>query len=432
MRNERGSILVLTLITFVVLMILGICALNLAMAENKQAILHQHRTQAYYIARTGAEAVEAAILEMGDEELGILTSQLNDGTIDINEISMDIGNAHVTLSLDNENGDLIINSLGKFKTKPGREIQNTVTKVMKSGAVSLGGFDIMHTVFSHGDIGLHNSAEIKGDVGTNGLVTTKGNPTITGRIDILDINRAKVEENLGSKFHDQIDSSRFEPIIYEDFDFPEIPPNNFIRYLEIAGNSKGTIDESGDYNNINVGNSATLTIDASTSEIILNTKEFEIKNSGKVKIKGNNKVTIYVENIKFSNSSSIEYEDGDSLVDIYHYGNNGVDLRNHVKVRFNLYIKKADLVLHNSSELKGNVFSNGGSVDLSNSGEFRGLLYAPNAEVLINNSGKFYGAIIGDSVELKNSAYVEHDEYYAGGGIEPIISHIYYESGYYK
>lgn len=60
-KNRKGSTLALTLIIFAVLMIFATFILNFMVTENKQAMYYQNKTQAYYLARSGAEAVEEAI-----------------------------------------------------------------------------------------------------------------------------------------------------------------------------------------------------------------------------------------------------------------------------------------------------------------------------------------------------------------------------------
>lgn len=61
LKHRKGSTLALTLIIFAVLMIFASFILNFMVTENKQAIYYQNKTQAYYIARSGAEIVEAAL-----------------------------------------------------------------------------------------------------------------------------------------------------------------------------------------------------------------------------------------------------------------------------------------------------------------------------------------------------------------------------------
>jgi hypothetical protein len=60
-KNRKGSTLALTIMIFAVLMIFATFTLSFMVTENKQAMYHQNKTQAYYIAKSGAEITEAAI-----------------------------------------------------------------------------------------------------------------------------------------------------------------------------------------------------------------------------------------------------------------------------------------------------------------------------------------------------------------------------------
>ena len=61
-KNRKGSTLALTIMIFAVLMIFATFTLGFMVTENKQAMYHQNKTQAYYIARSGVEVVEKAII----------------------------------------------------------------------------------------------------------------------------------------------------------------------------------------------------------------------------------------------------------------------------------------------------------------------------------------------------------------------------------
>lgn len=67
MKNRKGSAFILTLMVFVFLSILATATVSFMVSENKQSISHKNKVEAYYIARSGAEAVEASILSITDE-----------------------------------------------------------------------------------------------------------------------------------------------------------------------------------------------------------------------------------------------------------------------------------------------------------------------------------------------------------------------------
>ncbi|GAA4056594.1 DUF7305 domain-containing protein [Amphibacillus indicireducens] len=280
--------------------------------------------------------------------------------------------------------DLLITSVGEVN-----EVENTVVKVMEAEE-SESELDIKYAIFTDGNIVLKNSAQVKGDVAAKS-VDIGNNAKILGDVDL------KPETK------------------YEEFIFPDIPLNDSKEKIEIPNSGRYTINSSASYREIDIKNSGVLTIDASNSDILLNVRKLTVGNSGKVIIKGSNKVTFYLEDTDWNNSSSLTYESrgiDTATVDIYHYGNKKIDLGNRVEVSFNLFIKEADLNLKNSSALRGNVFSNGRKVDVNNSVNYKGLIYAVKANVDIKNSGRVYGAIVANQVELGNSSYIEYNEAY--------------------
>ena len=106
LKNRKGSTLALTLMVFAVLMIFATFILGFMVTENKQAMHHQNKTQAYYIARSGAEAVEAAILEVyndedNSDEIDFFGKIVVDRTILMDPLEIDGEIVNVTLSLDN-------------------------------------------------------------------------------------------------------------------------------------------------------------------------------------------------------------------------------------------------------------------------------------------------------------------------------------------
>lgn len=68
LKHRKGSTLALTLMIFAVLMIFGTFILSFMVTENKQAMYHQNKTQAYYIARSGAVAVREAVSQIAEDD----------------------------------------------------------------------------------------------------------------------------------------------------------------------------------------------------------------------------------------------------------------------------------------------------------------------------------------------------------------------------
>lgn len=133
MKNRKGSTLALTLIVFAVLMIFATFLLGFMVTENKQAMYYQNKTQAYYIAKSGADVVEAALKEQlyaySDNETD--QRKFVDEYDDPKEIAVDLDNldGHVLVVNDKINGKRVmtIKSTAKY-----RGITQTVKKVLYS------------------------------------------------------------------------------------------------------------------------------------------------------------------------------------------------------------------------------------------------------------------------------------------------------------
>lgn len=130
--NRKGSTLALTLIIFAVLMIFATFIMSFMVTENKQAMYYQNKTQAYYIAKSGAEVVGAALIDHFNEL---------DTTSDFNELINHYKSPqNVDVNIENiinpikiavekiENQDLLtITSTAEFSN-----VQQTVKKVLFS------------------------------------------------------------------------------------------------------------------------------------------------------------------------------------------------------------------------------------------------------------------------------------------------------------
>ncbi|QZY56984.1 hypothetical protein [Crassaminicella profunda] len=66
-KNEKGAILPLVLIVMLVLVFLGTILLFLSVTESRQVAKEEKNMQAYYIARSGADAIAKYIIENKDE-----------------------------------------------------------------------------------------------------------------------------------------------------------------------------------------------------------------------------------------------------------------------------------------------------------------------------------------------------------------------------
>lgn len=141
-KNRKGSTLALTIMIFAVLMIFATFTLAFMVTENKQAMYHQNKTQAYYIARSGVEVVEKAIrmqlFEYESEDfvdhsdyIGLFDSPGE--TIDVTIPGVESGGTVVTVHIENKdlfgNGKLVMTITGSAEYN---NITQTVSKALYS------------------------------------------------------------------------------------------------------------------------------------------------------------------------------------------------------------------------------------------------------------------------------------------------------------
>ncbi len=119
-KNERGSALITVLLVMVVLLILGTALMNTSVAENRFAAKNEDRLQAYYIARTGAQAVAEYIIHGDASDIIGKTSEPN----------TQIGGGSFTVSVQEDAEDSVYNiiSVGEYNgTSQTAKIRLTTT-----------------------------------------------------------------------------------------------------------------------------------------------------------------------------------------------------------------------------------------------------------------------------------------------------------------
>ena len=266
MKNRKGSSLVLVLMVFSVLMVLSTFIVGFMVTENKQSLYHQHKTQAYYIARGGAVAVEAAILKMDEAQIDKLNKELDKGEVEIDEIDIDGNIANVVVKRDGDK--LNIESVASV-----RDVVEKVTKVMETETISTGSIEIDLAIFSHGDI-IFDNGTINGDIGTNGdiRIINDSNPTIGGKAFMTTIGEFDGPSWwLSKNWSEDREERRTSEIKYLLPVFPNFPSNldKKDNIKTAYDNTNPIIKENGFYEQIEIESDRSMTIDATSKEITL-------------------------------------------------------------------------------------------------------------------------------------------------------------------
>lgn len=377
-KNRRGSLMALTIILFAIINVLGTAILSLSVNESKQAINHQNKTQAHYIARAGAEAVDAIISDLNDDELERLISDLDRGEVAVNDI--DINGNKVNVLLNRNEDRLIIES--KAKT---RDTEDTVTKVLKIVEESI-------------------SQEIALDYG----MFFGENLEITDALEFFNKNKDLIIATSKETFEgEQVIKERVETGLRREYPLLELPDIPTIRNKSYQTNIS-VLDESTDFQNSNIKFDG-LTVDTRDGnvDIIVNTLAF--LGNHEIEILGDGEVRIFVKNgIDFSGVNDINKNGDPSRLEIYYYAYS-LQLSDNLHIWANIYAYKDShnrstiIDVSGNSHITGSIFHSGENGLIRISGNIKGIdgiIYAPQSKVEWSGNGEIDNGIIASDIKI--------------------------------
>lgn len=122
LKNQNGSALPLVLVIVLILGILGTTLLFLNSTEAQQIIREEKRAQAYYIAKSGAEAMAEYIINYPEE--------VDNLTTEVSSIPTNLGKGEFTVKLTKNDEEIVIESIGRVDT-----IKNKVSLTLREGSM---------------------------------------------------------------------------------------------------------------------------------------------------------------------------------------------------------------------------------------------------------------------------------------------------------
>lgn len=438
-RKRKGSIMALSIILFAILSGLGTVGLGMSINENKRAIRHQAKTQAYYIARSGAEVVEAAILNLESEEEkeGLLKNLPKTINVKGLEFGFD-GLGHI--SLEGNRDKLIIVSEGK--------VENVIETVEKIINVEINKYEediisnIDTTIFSNNNMIFKNNTQnnVNGAIGTNSIISgslkfdSGFNDKITIKIPVGADSSSIIDKPSYDRSIPKVEY--IEKRIYSSPILPAYPENLPERGIIETSyhNDNPIISRNGYYDRLTIKSNRSVTIDTRKGDVDLRIREFDVQR-GDIMVTGEGKVNIFIEEFKNFNGN-INGEGNSKKFRLYYNGSEPIIIAGSDKINGSLYIEQADLLLTGSGTINGNVVHGGKSLTISGgSYSQNGLIYAPNAQVNIIQGGTIKGAIICNILEMSGGANIEYNTQFLED--PPVISPITRDSinftpGYYR
>lgn len=287
-KEERGSILVLVLVIVAVLFITGIALAGAASTNLVQAVRQEKKTQAFLLARSGAEATAAYLIDHPEEAETLINSGEGTGSLDHGSFAVAVEPL--------EEGNLLINSCGTYE---GVTIKISLELLRTSVELEVPHFD--RAVFST----------------TNLLIPDKNKSKVFGDVE----SKGTIDGNPESGYHKYPNSKR----VYPSPSFPN-DISATADELTVKNHEFDTITSDRYLKKLAVDNHGTLYIDTTVYDVIrLVVEDVHIK--GSLQIQGGGRLLLYVLNkaeLQTPHSSTaggaliIFVQDGKSLETIAH------------------------------------------------------------------------------------------------------------------
>ena len=463
-RNQEGSVFIVTLMILAVLSILGSAVLSTTFSNNKMTIYDSEFQSVYYVAEAGArqfvsnitDSIEDIYMESEsqndyfdriDAYITDYITRFNNGDFsdfsDFSEVRGSQPGVEILLQDVEKTEDSKIYTLlstGDIDGISRQVVQKIEVKYSKSNEILA---DM--AVFADGEINLSGSGKIIGDVGTN--LTSANAISIEGGGGVRiqgDCHFPEGADEDALNVADWVTKPNIKTTPDRNYQmptFPEIPSYNKLPPLPIEkyGNTYYLIDNQGNITveewgtnsvlelnqnayipKINVNGNTKLTIKADTNiKLVVD----DISINGYIDFIGNGKVTLYVKNtINLGSGALNEKSEGETenqaieQLTIYYKGTEKLTVGDDAKVYASIYAETAQVQLTAGSGYMGHIFT-GSTEPLEISGDadaISRIIYAPFAPVLCTASGKVEGSIICKSIDVSGDGeikFVASDEY---------------------
>lgn len=388
--NEQGSALLLTIVVTVIVLFLGGAFGLIGLVETKRVQTEEAAMQAYYLARSGADAMAQAIID--DPAL------LDEGLIDKTSESIKLGPGEFRVKVSQDGAAVRVQSMGMV-----RDQKRVVELTLKSVSVIPA---FQHAVVGLGKGGGTNPAinitgnvTVSGDVATNasdaGSVRIAGNVKIKGDLFVgSDAEHPEeVVQNTGNGKFTVVklaSEAKYPPIV-----FPDLPT--------------GLPDDTKIIDNCIYADSHYDFLDASDLEIdlgggtrIIRVRHLHLGGSLKLKNVGENgRLLLFVEETiaGLSGNPHINWSgDGKNkprALTLYYYGDSALEVSGNLKMTGNLVVKQAKVRISGNIDLNGNLFSGGSEVEICGNVS-QGLVYVPHGKLTMTGNSKV-GAVIANT-----------------------------------
>lgn len=405
--DNRGSVFLNVVVVMAVLSILGLALISIGMADMAQAVRQEKTLEAFYVARSGADAVAAYLLRH-PEDIDLFISQGEE------EVEIE-GNTFV-VSVSRQGQDVVIDSTGHVGGQASKVSLSLIT----------GGPVLDMAVFALTSMEFASQSSVYGSAGTNSTQNSSVNfanqATVTGNFYTgAGSNPSKVVKDGGIG---NIQGSLMSLTAQRDYNLPDFPifPSNLPQRGNLIVASQGTacIMQDGQYSKIELGSQSNLLIDVGSGERHIRVSQLIASSQVNITVVGSGKLILYVEqSFKLESQASINKNGDPSKVMLFYKGTSKMDLASQSKYYGSMYIEKAEFELSSQTYIAGSIISGGSKVNISSQGQISNsggqVVFAPNAHVTLHSQAIFYGSVICKSFEAASQAKVYFDDVNWGG-----------------
>ena len=418
MKNERGSILIITVGFVLVFTLLGFAAIYLATVENEAAVKRIDSTKAFWLAEAG---IQKTLWEFKKNSCHGLFQKSGSScsttacadckcanhdkcfstTLTGIDTNGNVYSGDYDITLNDLNANLI--SIGSFPSRVALHLSQRKIQ-LNSGSPFQFAFFARHNITIDNNSSTDSYDSSLGNYGGSNIDNNAGNigsnDTVTNTIVILNatINGSVSTGPKASGVVDTVNNGGVIgvlPVTYtNDFPLPSvIVPSALVSMAPTGGTitndtTLGVSSESHDYKytDINLGTNKTVTFNGTVRLYLTSsTTAFQVNSNFKFVVSSGSSVAIYT--------------------------NGKVNLTNNGDVN-NPFISPAS----NGKPITFQIFSTYSGVNgmqIANNGSFYGTIYAPDTDIIVGaNSGnsKFFGAMVGNNIHENNNTPMHYDK----------------------
>ena len=421
-KNQKGIVLPLVLIISIVLGLLVITVISISYSENVNSSLQQDTTQAYYLARSGSDALGNYIVEQSKilSPIGfdnLISNMQNHPSEKTKLDSTDAG--YFEINVVRSGSRIYIKSTGTVNTA-----KRDVTLVINQTSENFfEGFN--HALFVGNTLSFSGSTKVMGSVMSNFNAANQltfdgsGGQYISGD---LYVTNSQLQKNSFSYGTTKIQGSVLplsEPSVFSLPPFPTYPDQSVLPvfntpflagwnpsppyYMNTDGWYKGGITIQSE-----------LIITVGNTDRLIRTKSLNVSGSGKLTINktGTGKLIIYIDDTGSSafvaaNGAKINQNGDPGDMQIY-FNTTDFTADGSVTLKSLLYGKNTKITVNGSGTIFGHIITGSSQVNFNGDATaYVQAIFAPNALVKLEGSGKVRGVVVANTCSLAGASYIE-------------------------